>query len=183
MWFHASIVQLFRPFARDQTQIIPERSFHSSKEIFTASLNQLKHLVIVFRHTFPRGSCAILWHIALLHVANWALHNTTDPQWQSYFTLCLDSFTDLFVGFRTSGGIAKSLVSIALRLGVMQPAEARGLIDQMYSSVTHNAALKQTGIGLIVDLDLALDDRKAAQIDNLCECFDNSLLEEFIAMD
>jgi hypothetical protein len=183
MWFHASSVQLFRPFARDRIQATPERDFHSSNDILTASLNQLKHLVIVFRHTFPRASCAILWHVSLLHVANWALHNTTDKQWQSYFTLCLDSYTDLFIGFRISGKIAKSLLSIALRLGVVQPAEARGLIDQMYSSVTHHAALKQMGVGLIVDLDLALNNRNAAKLDTLCEYFDNSLLEEFIAVD
>jgi hypothetical protein len=164
-------------------QASTEGGFHASNDIFTASLNQLKHLVVVFRHTFPRASCAILWHIALLHVANWALHNTTDPQWQSYFTLCLDSYTDLFTGFRISSEIAKSLLSIGLRLGVVQPAEARGLMDQMYSSVTHHTALKQMGNGLIIDLDLALNNHNAAKLDTLCDYFDNSILEEFLVME
>ena len=183
MWFHASIIQLFRPFANTDVQLTPEINGNFAKDILEASVNQLKHLVIVFRHTFPRASCAILWHIALLHVANWALHDTTNPEWRAYFMLCLDSYTSLFAGFRISGGIAKSLLSMALRLGVMESAEARVLIDQVYSSVIHHTALERMGAGLIVDLNLALIDHTAAQLDTLCENFDNGLLEEFISTD
>ena len=181
MWFHASIIQLFRPFAIADEQSTPEMDGNFARDILAASLNQLKHLVIVFKYTFPRASCAILWHIALLHVANWALYDTANPEWRAYFLLCIDSYTDLFVGFRISGAIAKSLLSMALRLGVIESSEARVLVEQVYSSVIHHTGLERMGSGLVVDLNLALIDHTAAQLDTLCEDFDNIQLEEFIA--
>ena len=57
------------------------------------------------------------------------------------------------------------------------------LIDQVYSRVIHHTALERMGAGLIVDLNLALIDHTAAQLDTLCENFDNGLLEEFVATD
>ena len=138
----------------------------------------------MFRHTFPCASYAIFWHIALLHVANAALQDIADPQWRDYFLLCLNGYADLFVSFRVSEGIIKSLLSIALRLNIMTTAEAQALISRIHSSAMHHSNLEEVRPSFIVDLDLAVIDRSAAQLDTLCNSFDDlTIFKEFIATD
>ncbi len=152
--------------------------------VVTASTKQLKHLAVVFRHTYPCASYAVFWHFALLHVANAVLQDTADPEWHDYFTFCLDSYADLFCGFRVAVGIVKSLLNIALRLNVMKMVEAQELISRVRDKGRHHTQLNSISASFVVDLNLAVTDHEAAQLVSLGENFDDiTLFHELLEME
>ncbi|PWI64680.1 hypothetical protein PCL_08689 [Purpureocillium lilacinum] len=186
IWFHASILQLFRPFTQPQngsfiTQTASnEARSDTAKVIFAASLNQLKHLAIVFRYTHPCASYAILWHVALLHVANAVMQDTKDPQWRAYFMLCMNSYADLCGAFRVVEGIVTSLLSIALRLRITNASEARALVARVHAKGGHDTDTQRITASFVIDLDLAVTDRQGAQLESLYQSFDDlTLFQEF----
>ncbi|POR32983.1 Nitrogen assimilation transcription factor nirA [Tolypocladium paradoxum] len=188
IWFHASVLQLFRPFAQDRA-LSPIKSIStvdgdSANAIFAASLNQLKHLTIVFRHTYSCASYAIFWHVALLCVANAVLQDTQDPQWRPYFMLCVNSYAVLFGAFRVAEGIVRGLLSIAVSQGSMRGAEARALAQSVQARGIHHTDIGRISTSFVVDLKLAITDRDAAQLEILSNNFDDlTLFDEFIAVE
>ncbi|KAH8904140.1 hypothetical protein BR93DRAFT_169665 [Coniochaeta sp. PMI_546] len=187
IWLHASISQLFRPFARspsDQglTPIDPEGAEEIAKNVLEASIHQLKHMCLSFRDTYSCSSYAIFWHMALLYVANAALEDINDTQWRAYFNLCVTSYADLFGTFRVPEGIVRSLLSIALRKGMMSGEEAQGALERVAAKKGRPyPVVKPTSSGFVVDLNLAVTDREGAQLEPLNELFDSlRLFNEFI---
>lgn len=178
IWFHASILQLFRPFAQHTVEPIIQNDF--AVAAFTASLNQLKHLAVLFRYKFACAPYAAFWHTALLHVANAVMQDTEDPQWRSYFVLCLDSYAELYSSFRIAGGIVKSLLSIALRLKAITVSEAHALLAQVSEKGLHHTDIDDISASFVVDLNLVYVDRVAAQLTSLNKAFDDlALFGEF----
>lgn len=73
--FHAAILDLFRPFlCRQPNQPLQLGRFTAENRtpaaIYAASVNQLKHIILVFRTRFSCATTSLLWHNALLYVAN-----------------------------------------------------------------------------------------------------------------
>ena len=138
-------------------------------------------MTLTFPYNYTCHNYAIFWHMALLYVANAALEDMDDPQWRSYFTLCLNCYADLFGTFRVAGGIVRSLLSIALRKGMMDGSEAQTLLQRVNDKSGDYETLKSISSGFVVDLNLAVTDRNAAQLEPLAELFDNlRLFHEFI---
>ncbi|KUI52891.1 Nitrogen assimilation transcription factor nit-4 [Cytospora mali] len=72
---HAAILDLFRPFLHGQpNQALKLSPFTAESKtpaaIYAASVNQLKHLILIFRTRYSCATTSILWHNALLYVAN-----------------------------------------------------------------------------------------------------------------
>src|SRR4051812_22413124 len=151
---------------------------NSAEGIFGASLRQLKHMTVVFRATYPCKRYTIFWHIALLQVANAVLHDTEDPEWRTYLELCLDGYADLYYSFRVAGAIPRALLSIGLSQGVVSAVEAKALLNAVLLRATHR--IENVSATFIVDLDLAVAHRSAAQLETLTKNFDElTLFEEF----
>ncbi|KAB5585145.1 hypothetical protein GE09DRAFT_17115 [Coniochaeta sp. 2T2.1] len=185
IWLHASISQLFRPFARwpgerGLSPLDPAEAVDSAKAIFEASIHQLKHISLGFRDTYACSSYAIFWHMALLYVANAALEDVNDPQWRPYFNLCVTSYGDLFGTFRVAEGIVRSLFYIALRKNMMTLPEVQAALQRLASKKGASAPSPTTS-GFVVDLNLAMTDREGAQLEPLNELFDDlRLFNEFM---
>jgi len=153
----------------------------SAEETFNASLNQLKHLIMVFRSMHPYTKYAVFWHMALLHVANAALHNTSDPRWREYFMICVDSYAELLGAFRVAAGIVKSLLAIAIRRSAISVVDARTILNQVLTKRTHHANVNDITATFVVDLDLAVTQPFAARLEALAGRFDEvTLFEDFI---
>ncbi len=83
------------------------------KGAFTASLNQLRHLIRVFNCRYASASYGIFWHTILLQVANATLTNPSDPNSLLCFLFYISCYKDLFPSYRVVLGIVKGLLSIA----------------------------------------------------------------------
>ncbi|KAJ0108827.1 c6 transcription factor [Diaporthe amygdali] len=75
IYFHTAVLDLFRPFPYQR----PETPFRldgfdtdepTPEGLCNASVNQLKHLILVFRSRYPCATYSMLWQNALLYIAN-----------------------------------------------------------------------------------------------------------------
>ena len=187
IWFHAAVAELFRPFTYRHLKTPIQcdgTEFEFAKGVFHSSSNQLKHLAIVFRQRFPCASHTVFWHMALLQVANTALQDPTDSQWHGYLLFCLDSYARLYRSFRVAAGVVRSILGVALRLDVMKAAEAQDLLNRVLQSGHYDVDINSISTSFIIDLNLAVTDRKAAELVEVGHSFDEiSLFHKFFDLE
>lgn len=188
IYYHALIIDLFRPFVQGPHKNAELKSFSSPsstpRAVYTSSVNQLKRLVLVYRVRFPSASYTFLWHTALLYVANAMLgahHVGRDPDARAWLRLCLSGYKKLFGSFRVVENIVLGLLSMALRDGIISLPEARDVLTQLRSRATAarkrpaNSSAKAT---FMVDLNLSMVDPLAAKVDRVAKIFDQLSLPE-----
>lgn len=120
------------------------------EHVCLASMNQLKHLVLVFRTRYSCASTCFLWHNALLYVANDCVSN--EPSFPedgaieedmdtkqansdlvrriTWFMACVDGYKALAPQFPIVSGIMQGLLSMAIENGLMTAAEGRAYIAE-----------------------------------------------------
>ncbi|KAF6838730.1 C6 transcription factor [Colletotrichum plurivorum] len=181
MFFHGTVLYLCRPF-------IPTEEQHGIRAwspsapripaIFAASLEQLKDLVEVYM-SYPSVTNSIFWHTALMHVANAAANDTSDPEWRYYFLKCIYAYLGLYRSFAVAGVIAKGLLAMAVRKGALGTTEGYALLQEFKAIKSRKRLEAATGL-FVTDLDLAVTDREAARVDRLIQKFEElTVLEEF----
>ncbi|KAK2017738.1 hypothetical protein LZ32DRAFT_445225 [Colletotrichum eremochloae] len=181
MWFHGTILYLLRPF-------VPSDQQHGFKSwspsagqmhaFFAASVEQLKELVEVYA-SYPQSTFSIFGHSALLHVANAVASDTSNPEWRPYFLGCIRAYQSLYTSFTVAEVIAGGLLSMVVRKGAMDMAEASGLLQELRAKKNQTLIGRATGM-FVTDLDLAVTDREAARVDRMMEKFEElTVLDEF----
>jgi len=75
IFFHTAVLDLFRPFPyqRIQTPFSLDKFAADNptpEGVCDASINQLKHLILIFRSKYPCATSSMLWQNVLLYVAN-----------------------------------------------------------------------------------------------------------------
>ncbi|KAH8893966.1 hypothetical protein GQ53DRAFT_644312 [Thozetella sp. PMI_491] len=192
IYYHAIIADLFRPFLRGTEQHIRLKGFGSEAAtpaaVFKASIKQLLRLTLVYRSRFPSASYTFLWHTALLYVANAMLSPgmvTSAPrESRAWFLMCLDGYRDLITSFPITEGIAKGLLSMAMRSRLIKAEEARNIAADMRKKANGSAAEGVSKELLMVDLDLAMVSPLASRVENLAEQFNTlAMWEEFTTED
>lgn len=174
MFLHISILNLFRPFYHGDRRNIHLTIFSSPHATpaaaYQASLNQLKRLVHIFWHGFACASYAILWHPALLQVANGTVR---EPGSAAAFQACLAGYIDLARGFAVAKSIVKALLAMAVRAGVMDRSD----VLQMATSIAlkgppHESSREDGPDTIVVDLYLALSNVMEGRIGAMAHAFD-----------
>lgn len=197
MWLHAAILDLFRPFLR-QYDVDSHRlkTFYSTDNTpdaaFRASVKQLKRLVIFYRSQYPSSTYTMLWHTALIYVANAVLQDTTDdPEWRFYTLLCVWGYVYLRRSYRLAEASARALLTMTLRRGSFAPADARRMLAEMEGKRLINSGSEEGGRGeekgiratFMGDLALAMTDPGEASVENLAQQFEDlALFREFTTL-
>ncbi|KAH6705809.1 hypothetical protein EV126DRAFT_439876 [Verticillium dahliae] len=185
LWFHAAILDIFRPFIQHpvarQSRVTTFSSSESSPEAaFRASLTQLKRLIVVYRSKYQSSEHTILWHTALIYVANAVLQDTRDPEWHFYFLQCVSGYESLRKSYRLAEVVGRALLSMTLRNGDISGTEARELLQRLkQKGLDHDTSdrIRATFMG---DLELAMTNPRQASVENLAEQFeDMALWQEF----
>ncbi|KZL78030.1 N-terminal fungal transcription regulatory domain-containing protein (zinc finger protein) [Colletotrichum tofieldiae] len=188
IWFHAAILDIFRPFIRS-----PRHQRHRLKTFsarraspdaaFNASVSQLKQLVVRYRCNYESSTYTLLWQSALIYVANAVLHETQDPEWRFYFLTCIYGYEGLRKSYRIAEVITRGLLTMTLRDGDISGKEARHLLKQIREAEKSHAK-EDVRATFMVDLDLAMTDPDAARVENLAERFEDiALFREFTTVD
>lgn len=171
---HVLILSIFRPFTISAqgaaTQVYTTHNDPTGP--FLASLKQLKYLVRLFDCRYPSSTYGILWHVALLQVANAMVNELNDPDSLAYFLLCIACYRDLFTSYRVVLSIVKGLLLMARRKGVISGKTARLVLEELQNNGKHHATLDNIRATFVIDLDLALRDTRAAQVEALANDFD-----------
>ncbi|KAG5801408.1 hypothetical protein H9Q74_013280 [Fusarium xylarioides] len=146
---------------------------------YKSSVNQLKRLVVVYRETYACSSYTMLWHTALIHIANAILGDTKDPAWRFYLFFCVESYGELRRAFRFAETIGRSILSMALQQGDLSTDEARRLMVQFEENrlTSPSEDIRAT---FMADLNLAMTDPEEASVESLSDRFEDiALFREF----
>lgn len=142
-------------------------------------MNQLKRLVVVYREKYACSSYTMLWHTALIHIANAILGDTKDPAWRFYLFFCVESYGELRRAFRFAETIGRSILSMALQQGDLSTDEARRLMVQFEENrlTSPSEDIRAT---FMADLNLAMTDPEEASVESLSGRFEDiALFREF----
>lgn len=160
-----TIMDLFRPYLPLRARLETFMSADSTATaVFAASLNQLKRLTLTYHATYPSPRYTILWHVGLLYVANAVLRDFHEHDWRFYFDLCVHAYKDLFVCYRVAAGFLESILYIAISRSLISTEEAQAIHAELLAAGAHHAVGKEFRSTHIVDLDLAVTDKSAAQM-------------------
>jgi hypothetical protein len=91
IWLHMAILEVFRPGMLTSSRASRLKTFsgteNTPESICTASVNQLKQLIVNFRLNHAASSYSLLWHTALIYLANSILFEPKGEGWFFYFLL------------------------------------------------------------------------------------------------
>jgi hypothetical protein len=185
LWLHSAILDIFRPFIRDSGDA--EAASHefssgirSPELICAASTEQLKRLIVIYRFNYKSSTYSMVWHTALLYLANAMLQNTEQKDWLLYFLLCLYGYESLCKSFRVTEAIGKSLLSMAMRNGRLSSDHARRVMAEFKRRKLWIHLKKEIRATCMGDLDLAMSDPPAATVETLAADFDdNAMIQDY----
>ncbi|KAJ4320121.1 hypothetical protein N0V84_006008 [Fusarium piperis] len=191
IYFHAIVTDIFRPLLSRTEMSKPLRlgSFTAPqatpKAAYSASVNQLKRLLLMYRLNFTTAMFSVIWHTGLVYVANAMMREVKSDrnEWRYYLHLCMAGLEDLYGSFSVFGSIAKAILGIAIENGALRASEVRRITNELEVLGRHHTAVKPLGDGRevvnwIVDLDLAVTDPEAAQGGNLAERFQELIIDD-----
>lgn len=148
--------------------------------VYAASVHQLKRLIIIYRVNYEPSVYSIIWHTALLYLANAMLHSTGTEDWLIYFLVCLYGYEGLRKSFRVAEVIAKGLLSMAMRNGDMTGEHARRILAELQTHGLQEHLKEEIRATFMLDLDMAMSKHGGATAEELAGDFeDNALMMDF----
>ena len=113
-------------------------------------------------------------------MANAVLRDTADPEWRFYFLLCINGYIKHLPSYAANDSLVKGVLALALRLGALADSEAALLMQELHDKTHAHALAEPRRGGYIVDLNLGLTDRAAADVDFLASKIEEvSVFNEF----
>ncbi|KAJ2988618.1 hypothetical protein NUW58_g3878 [Xylaria curta] len=178
IWLHTVILDMWQPFVYKTEQEVPQLKTFMARDrtadaAYTASVNQLKHLIVEYRGRHVASTYSILWHNGLIYLSN-AMLRCTDPEWRLYLLLCLYGYERLNRTYRISEVITQGLLTMTMRDTDMLGSEAYKIMEELKErGLAHvredlEDKLRAT---FMVDLNLALTDPEAAKVENMANEF------------
>ncbi|EXK75649.1 hypothetical protein FOQG_19585 [Fusarium oxysporum f. sp. raphani 54005] len=186
IWFHCAILDILRPFtatARSAPTSLPFKTFScknsSPDTAYKASVNQLKRLIIVYRKNYTAPSYTMLWHTALIRIANAILTNAKDPEWHFYLSFWIQCYENLRRSYHFAEAIGRSLLSITLQRRDLSVDEARHIMQQ-FEENRLNSSSEDIRATFMAELNLSMMDPEEATVESLANKFEDiALFREF----
>lgn len=157
-------MDLFRPFIGHEFALISTESNKQTAEtIYTASLEQLKAMVVSYRHQHATDTNSILWHIGLFYVGKSVLQETyTKSDRSFYFQLCIDSYTDLSATYTIATGFLQALVRQALEQNIIKESETNAIMHDLRKASSQDR--HGPGSARSADFFLAMTSRRSSLV-------------------
>lgn len=188
IYFHAAIISLFRPLLVHQQHVrtlgLSAADANPAEAISRASVSQLKRLMVTYQARTPAEVSTVHWHTACLYVANAMIRGHGEYKGRrSYFSRCLEGYKMLYPRYAVTVPIFKSLLSMAVSHGVITSQEAYDAVGQLLAKSNRGSGQQSSAVEpaegcFMIDLDLALTDMVAANVDSLSQRFDDMVMFE-----
>ena len=191
IWLHTAILDIWQPFVYREIHEVPVlRTFsakvRTSDAAYTASVNQLKHLIVEYRSRYAASTYSILWHNGLIYLAN-AMLRCTDPEWRLYLLLCIYGYERLNRAYRFSEVVIQGLLTMSMRDANMSGSEAYKIMEELRNrGLLHveEDVQKKLRATFMIDLNLALTDPEAARAETMAKDFDETaMFQDLIDLD
>ena len=123
----------------------------------------------------------MLWHTALLYVANAVLQDTASDDWLFYFLVCLYGYERLRPSYPVTRAITEGLLTMCVRDNRMSTGMARRTREELAERDRQGQiTLEAMDSIFALDLDLTTSDPTSASVDSLSKAFeDHALIQEF----
>lgn len=178
MWFHAAILDIFRPHAVGETEgsrhlrTFSDRSI-TPDSVCAASVAQLQHLITEYRLNYQSSAYTMLWHTALIYVINAILNSAKEGNWYSDLLVCIYAYESLGRSWRVSDSSAKGLLTLAMQKSDIPSLTARRILSDIEKDPDRiPQPIRATFMG---DLNLALSDPGRASMEHLATIFEDSV--------
>ncbi|KAI3572557.1 hypothetical protein IWW34DRAFT_637377 [Fusarium oxysporum f. sp. albedinis] len=190
IWFHCAVLDILRPFtaqARSAPISLPFKTFsceNSSPDVaYKASVNQLKRLIIVYRKNYAAPIYTMLWHTALIRVANAVLSDAKDSEWHFYLSFCIQCYGSLRRSYRFAEAIGRSLLSMTLQRRDLSVGEARHMLQQ-FEENRLNSSSEDIRATFMADLNLSMTHPEEASVESLANKFEDiALFREYTSQE
>jgi hypothetical protein len=150
---------------------------------YKASVNQIKRLVIMYRKNSAVPGYTMLWHTALIRIANAILNDTEDPEWYFYLSFCIQCYGSLRRSYRFAEAIGRSLLSMTLQRRDLPVGEARHMMQQ-FEEHRLNSSSEDIRATFMADLNLSMIDPVEASVESLASKFEDlALFREFTSQE
>jgi hypothetical protein len=125
----------------------------------------------------------MLWHTALIRVANAILSDTKDPEWHFYLSFCIQCYGSLRRSYRFAEAIGRSLLSMTLQRRDLPVGEARHMMQQ-FEENRLNSSSEDIRATFMADLNLSMMDPEEASVESLANKFEDiALFREFTSQE
>ncbi|KAI5465268.1 hypothetical protein BGZ63DRAFT_450210 [Mariannaea sp. PMI_226] len=185
IYYHAIVADLFRHFLPISDDHLRLRSFSTlqatPRAIYTASINQLKRLLVFFRLSFKMASLSILSQTVLIYVFNAVVreaHRSDQLEWHFYLQVCLAALEDLYGCYRESWSVTRGLLCIAMERGAITRRKAEQIASEMMVLGDHYSTCAEVDTRSMIDLDLAVINPAAARVSSLASKYEEQMLEK-----
>jgi len=151
---HVVATIILRPFiaAPRSVQFVSLTSADSHpKALYTASVNQLKDLVFIYRARYTEADFTSFFNTGLFTLSLALLEDIKDPSWQHYFYLCLRCWQALYICYPIFCDVAKAFLSMAMEKSAISAQEAQRLLRGIEQSGEHHAAAAEAFTSFLFD--------------------------------
>ena len=109
--------------------------------IYSASLNQLKRLIIAYFTVSPRLSINTWFSTVIIQVGNAMIKDSVNnPHWRFHFRLYFEFWKEACVRHRVFCPIPRAVLSSALRTSVIDGALANSMLEELQTVARHHDA-------------------------------------------
>ena len=165
MWFHAAILDIFRPHAVGETR--------GSRHLRTFSDRSITPNSVCAASVAQSSAYTMLWHTALIYVINTILNSAKEGNWYSDLLVCIYAYESLGRSWRVSDSIAKGLLTLAMQKSDIPSLTARRILSDIEKDPDRiPQPIRATFMG---DLNLALSDPGRASMEHLATIFEDSV--------
>lgn len=183
--YHATIMDIFRPFV-SQHQLLS--TFSSEKRpiaIFALSFSHLKDLTRYYHSHFAgtAPSHTISWVHGPLYTATAVLRYEQREKRAANFLYCMRSCHGLLQSHTVMKGMMKALFSMAIEAGVFAVHQANEVLDGFKSHSSDEQRPHSYNAGFVVDHDASMENRDDAVADILINKFDEMVLTKRVPVD
>lgn len=177
MYYHAAILDIFRPFLGKSLRLQSFAARNSSpKAVFSASLDQLKHLAHTYRINYAEATSTFEWNHACFYIASAVIHDRTSDDWRGWFEMCLRSYAVLLKSYGSAWQFICGLIALAVKVRNIPMSEAYRYLNEFGQ---HREIPRETGcLRVAVDQEKALTNRRVAQMDAVMEDFSSTAFME-----
>ncbi|KAI9152237.1 Notoamide biosynthesis transcriptional activator notL' [Paramyrothecium foliicola] len=173
--FHFLVLTILLPILESSGQFrLPSFSSGDStpQAAFTASMNQMKRLILRYRLDHAHAICSTHANFGLLQVSNAKPTVLHDSDWRFYFSLCLNYYQDLYVRYPVYKDVLQGFLAKAMDEEMLSSREASAFMNSMRKIGAHHEALHQATALFTIDFNMAMTEPDKAQANALARKFD-----------
>ena len=165
MWFHARMLDLFRPLYAEPLRL---RTFAyrecTSRDIYVASLNQLKRHVFVFPYRFNCSGRSTWFTLGLLQLTASVVADPMASDSRFWFGVCMAAWARLNQAYLLTIQILRVYAGLGVRHGIYSSDDAENL-----KQMQNHQSPRVIAADFVLDLNLALKNKQKARMDHLVD--------------